>query len=224
MVKWYSVIKMKEYEYYIFDFDGTLVDSSEGIYNSIIYALKEFGIEESDREKLRYFIGPPLFHSFKHIYGVNDEDSNWLVAKYRERYRVKGCAESVVYDSVPEMLKVLKERNKKIAIASSKPKQFVDEISKHLGIFDYYDYVSAESFDKTHSSKEALINNVLEHFGNPDKSKCIMIGDRFYDIDGAKATGLDSAGAVFGLGETEELTQAGATYLLYNPMDLTDFR
>lgn len=211
---------MKEYDYYIFDFDGTLVDSSEGIYNSIIFALKEFGIEESDREKLRYFIGPPLFHSFKHIYGVNDEDSNWLVAKYRERYKVKGCAESVVYDGVPEMLKALKEKGKKIAIASSKPKPFVDEISKHLGIFDYYDYVSAESFDKTHSSKEDLINNVLEHFGNPPKEQCLMIGDRFYDIDGAKATNLESAGALFGLGEVEELTEAGATYLLNDPSDL----
>ena len=214
---------MKEYEYYIFDFDGTLVDSSEGIYNSIIYALKEFGIEENDREKLRYFIGPPLFHSFKHIYGVNDEESNWLVAKYRERYKVKGCAESLVYDDVPEMLEQLKQRGKKIAIASSKPKQFVDEISKHLGIFEYYDFVSAETFDKTHSSKEDLINTVLEHFENPPKEKCLMIGDRFYDIDGAKATGLDSAGALYGLGEIQELTTAGATYLLNTPFDLLGF-
>ena len=214
---------MKEYKYYIFDFDGTLVDSSEGIYNSIIFALKEFGIKENDREKLRYFIGPPLFEAFKHIYKVNDDDANWLVAKYRERYKVKGCAESVVYDGVPEMLKALKEKGKKIAIASSKPKQFVDEISQHLGIFDYYDYVSAESFDKTHSSKEELINTVLEHFNNPKKEECLMIGDRFYDIDGAKATGLDSAGALYGLGEEKELTDAGATYLLYNTTDIFDF-
>lgn len=214
---------MKEYKYYIFDFDGTLVDSSEGIYNSIIYALNEYGIEETDREKLRYFIGPPLFQAFKDIYNVSDDDANWLVAKYRERYKVKGCAESIVYDGVPELLKALKEKGKKIAIASSKPKQFVDEISKHLGIFDYYDYVSAETFDKTHSSKEDLINNVLEHFGSPKKEECLMIGDRFYDIDGAKATGLDSAGAIFGLGEVEELTEAGATYLLYNPMELVEF-
>ena len=68
--------------------------------------------------------------------------------------------------------------------------------------------------------KEDLINNVLEHFGNPDKSKCLMIGDRFYDIDGANATNLESAGALFGLGEIEELTEAGATYLLYKPDDL----
>ena len=151
---------------------------------------------------------------------MNDEESNWLVAKYRERYKVKGCVESTVYDGVPEMLKALKEKGKKIAIASSKPKQFVDEISKHLGIFDYYDYVSAESFDKTHSSKEDLINNVLDHFGNPPKEQCLMIGDRFYDIDGAKATNLESAGALFGLGEVEELTEAGATYLLNDPSDL----
>ncbi len=214
---------MKEYEYYIFDFDGTLVDSTEGIYNSIIYALKEFGIEENDREKLRYFIGPPLFDGFKHTYNVSDDEANWLIAKYRERYRVKGCAESIVYEGVPEMLKALKEKGKKIAIASSKPKQFVDEISKHLGIYDYYDYVSAESFDKTHSSKEDLINNVLKYFQYPPKEKCLMIGDRFYDIDGAKATNLESAGALFGLGEAEELTKAGATYLLNDPMELLEF-
>ena len=121
------------------------------------------------------------------------------------------------------MLEQLKQRGKKIAIASSKPKQFVDEISKHLGIFEYYDFVSAETFDKTHSSKEDLINTVLEHFENPPKEKCLMIGDRFYDIDGAKATGLDSAGALYGLGEIQELTTAGATYLLNTPFDLLGF-
>ncbi len=211
---------MKDYKIYIFDFDGTLVDSTEGIYNSIIYALKEYGIIENDKEKLKYFIGPPLFHSFKKIYNVSDEDADWLIKKYRERYKEKSCEESIVYPDIPETLKKLKENGKKIAIASSKPQHFVDEISKHLGIYEYYDFVSAETFTNKESSKEDLINAVLKHFNNPDKADCLMIGDRFYDIDGAKATGLDSAGALFGLGEEEELKNAGATYLLNSPFDL----
>lgn len=211
---------MKEYKYYIFDFDGTLVDSSEGIFNCIVYALKEFGIEESNRDILRVFMGPPLFESFKKVYNVSDDDSNWLVEKYRERYRVKACEESVLYDGVKEMLKALKDKGKIVAIASSKPQKFVDEIAEYLGIASFFDFVSAETFNSIHSSKKDLINAVLEHFGNPDKSECIMIGDRFYDIDGANAVGIDSAGAVFGMGEAEELTQAGATYLLNSPDDL----
>ncbi len=214
------VINMKDYKYYIFDFDGTLVDTSEGIFNSIIYALKEFGIIEHDREKLKYFIGPPLFHSFKEIYKVSDSEAEWLIEKYRERYREKSCEESIIYDGVKDMLKKLKNNGKKIAIASSKPQHFVDDISKHLGIYEYYDFVSAETFANKHSSKENLINDVLKYFNNPEKSDCLMIGDRFYDIDGANAVGLDSAGALFGLGETEELTKAGATYLLNLPEDI----
>ncbi len=211
---------MKDYEYYLFDFDGTLCDTTEGIFNSIIYSLKCFGIEENDREKLNFFVGPPLFESYKKIYNVSDEDALWLIEKYRERYRVKAAEESLIYDGIKKLLAELKKRNKKIAVASSKPKKFVDEISEYHDIFKYYDFVSAENFKNNHSSKEDLINACLEHFGNPPKESVIMVGDRFYDIDGAKAVGVDSAGAVYGFGTEEELQNAGATYILNKPEDL----
>ena len=82
------------------------------------------------------------------------------------------------------------------------------------------DFIAAEDFKSNHSSKEALINTCLNFFGNPDKSEVIMTGDRFYDIDGAKAVGVDSAGAVYGFGTEEELVNAGATYILNSPEDL----
>ncbi len=211
---------MKEYKYYLFDFDGTLCDTTPGIFNSILYALDCFGIKETDISKLHYFVGPPLFESFKTVYGVSDEDALWLIEKYRERYKIKAAEESALYTGIPEMLKNLKSNGKNIAVASSKPKLFVDEISKHLGIDIYYDFVSAEDFKNNHSSKKDLINACLSFFGNPDKSEVIMVGDRFYDIDGAKAVGIDSAGAVYGFGTEEELVNAGATHILHSPEEL----
>ena len=211
---------MKDYDFYLFDFDGTLCDTTEGIFNSVIYSLKCYGIEESDMEKLRFFVGPPLFESYKTLYNVSDDDANWLISKYRERYKDKAAEESCIYEGVKEMLSALKGRGKKIAVASSKPKKFVDEISQYHDIYKYYDFVSAEDFKNNHSSKEDLINRCFDFFGNPEKEKVIMIGDRFYDIDGAKAVGVDSAGAVYGFGTEEELSKAGATYILNSPKDL----
>ena len=211
---------MKEYDYYLFDFDGTLCDTTEGIFNSIIYSLDCFGIKETDYKKLEFFVGPPLFESYKTIYNVSDEDAQWLINKYRERYKTKAAEESRLYDGIKELLKRLKENGKKVAIASSKPIVFVEEISAYHSIDKYYDFISAEDFKSNHSSKEDLINKCLAFFGNPDKESVIMVGDRFYDIDGAKAVGVDSAGAVYGFGTEEELVNAGATYILNSPEDL----
>ena len=211
---------MKDYKYYLFDFDGTLCDTTEGIFNSIIYSLDCYGIKEDDVEKLRYFVGPPLFESYKKIYGVSDEDAQWLIDKYRERYRQKAAEESEIYEGIKQMLERLKQDGKKIAIASSKPIYFVEEISRYHDIYKYYDFVSAEDFKNNHSSKRDLINACLDFFGNPDKAEVIMVGDRCYDIDGANAVGLDSAGAVYGFGTEEELTKAGATHILFEPCEL----
>ena len=211
---------MKEYNYYLFDFDGTLCDTTEGIFKSIIYSLDCYGIKENDLKKLHYFVGPPLFESYKTIYNVSDEDANWLISKYRERYKLKAAEESALYEGIPKLLATLKEKGKKIAIASSKPKVFVEEISKYHNIDIFYDFISAEDFKNNHSSKKDLINACIKFFGNPPKEEIIMIGDRFYDIDGAKAAGIDSAGAVYGFGTEEELTKAGATYILSTPNDL----
>ena len=211
---------MKEYDYYLFDFDGTLCDTTEGIFNSVIYSLKCFGIEETDMEKLHFFVGPPLFESYKTLYGVTDEEAKYLIEKYRERYRVKAAEESRLYDGIREMLQKLKAKGNKIAIASSKPEIFVKEISDYHNISQYYDFISAEKLSNNHSSKAQLITTCLEHFGNPSKESVIMIGDRFYDIDGAKAVDLDSAGAIYGFGTEEELRNAGATYILSSPDDI----
>ena len=100
---------MKDYDIYLFDFDGTLCDTTEGIFNSVIYSLDCYGIKETDLEKLRFFVGPPLFESYKTLYDVSDDDAKWLIEKYRERYRIKAAEESVLYDGVVTLLSELKK-------------------------------------------------------------------------------------------------------------------
>ncbi len=214
---------MKEYDYYLFDFDGTIMDTQKSIKSCVMYALSFYGITENDPNVLDGFIGPPLFQSFKDYYNVPDELANLLVLKYRERYGAQGCLDCEVYDGVREVLSELKKRGKKIAVASSKPVKFIEKISESFDIYKYFDAVSAESFDKSFSGKKALIENALYMLGCADKSKALMIGDRYLDIEGASAAGIDGAGAVFGFGTSEELEKAGAAYLLFDARELLDF-
>lgn len=220
-IKITGVIDLKEYEYYLFDFDGTVCDTTEGIFNSVLHSLEVFGIEEPDRKRLDFFIGPPLFASYKKLYNVSDEDAHRLIEIYRDRYKDKAAEESKLYDGIKEMLIELKRRGKKTAIASSKPLPFVEKIAKYHGIFELFDFIAAETFQSsTHSEKKELIEECIGHFDDYDKSKYLMAGDRFYDIEGAQKAGIDSAGAVYGFGTEEELSKAGATYLLFNPEDI----
>lgn len=211
---------MKQYDYYLFDFDGTIMDTERSIKSCVMYALNFYGINENDPKNLDGFIGPPLIYSFKHFYGASDELTEKLIKKYREKYSGDGCLDCALYDGVVEVFEKLKSQGKKIAVASSKPIIFVEKISKHFDIYKYYDVVSAEDLDKSSSGKKALIENALELLKCTDKSKAIMIGDRHLDIEGAKAVGIDSAGAVYGFGSEDELKEAKADYLLYDVREL----
>ncbi len=215
---------MKEYDYYLFDFDGTIMDTQRSIKSCVIYALNFYGINEDNPDNLDGFIGPPLFQSFKEYYGVSDELANLLIRKYRERYSEDGCLDCSVYNGMQEVLKELKKRGKKIAIASSKPIRFVEKISKHFGLYEYFDAVAAENFDEINSGKKLLIERALEMLCCKDKAKALMVGDRFLDIEGAAAAGIDSAGAVFGFGTRGELENAGATWLIFDSRELLNFK
>lgn len=211
------------YEYILFDLDGTLTDPGMGITNSIIYALRKFGIEVEDRSQLYKFIGPPLVDSFQQFYGFSQEDAKRATAYYREYYRPTGMFENEVYDGIPELLRKIKVDGKKILLATSKPQEFAIEILKHFGLYDYFDFVAGASMDETRNKKNQVIAYALElaDIHTPQElSKAVMIGDRHYDICGAKTFGLDSIGVLFGYGDREELSEAGATYLAEKPEDI----
>lgn len=203
----------RSYDTFFFDLDGTLTDSSLGITNSVIYALKKYGIEETDRTKLYPFIGPPLTVSFERYYGFSKEQSIEAVGYYREYYREKGLFENRVYDGLAPVLEELKRRGRTLVVATSKPEPFARKIIEHFGLNSYFDYVAGMEMDGGRGTKEAVIRYALDACRITDKSKVLMIGDREHDVIGAKAAGIDCLGILYGFGSREELLEAGADYI-----------
>jgi phosphoglycolate phosphatase len=201
------------YEYLLFDLDGTLTDPGIGITNSVMHALKKFGIEVSDRSELYKFIGPPLYDSFENFYGFTKEEAKTAIDFYREYYEDKGIFQNLVYDGIENLLKELKDSSKTLIVATSKPEVFAKKILEHFKIEKYFTYIAGSNLDETRSRKDEVIRYALESCKIKDLSKVIMIGDREYDIKGAKAVGIDSMGVLFGYGNRDELEKAGADYI-----------
>ena len=201
------------YQTILFDLDGTLTDPGLGITNSVMYALKKWGIEVTDRSSLYRFIGPPLQASFMQYYGFSQEDAEKSVAYYREYFREKGLYENEVYPGAEKLLAELKAAGKKIALATSKPEEFAVRILKHFQLDGYFDVIAGATMDSSRSKKADVIAYCLDQLGEADLSQVVMVGDREHDIIGAKTVGVDSIGVLVGYGSREELETAGAAYI-----------
>ena len=211
------------YHYILFDLDGTLTDPAEGITNSVMYALKQYGIEENDRTKLYSFIGPPLVDSFMEKYGFSEEKAREATAYFREYFREKGIFENVPYEGMTECLAALKQRGRTLILATSKPEVFAKMILERFGFAPYFDYVFGASMDETRTRKDEVIAYALSGAGIEDPSDCVMVGDRKHDVLGAKSNGMDAVGVLFGYGSREELTEAGACYIAETVEDILRF-
>ena len=213
---------MKNYSTVFFDLDGTLVDSGEGVRNSVVYALNKFGIEVENKDSLSCFIGPPLTVSFKTFYGFDDEKADTGVAFYREYYREKGIFEGYVYEGIEECLKRLKDAGKKIMVATSKPEVFAKMVLEKFGIAKYFDFIAGATIDeKTRSNKIEIMQYAFDSCGVLPKD-VIMVGDRLFDIEGAKHFGMECIAVLYGYGSREEFEQYGAEYIVSTPSDVAD--
>lgn len=208
---------MPEYEAVLFDFDGTLADTSRGIKNSIKYALAEKHIPVGEESRLNYFIGPPLYDGFSHVYGADEKHSEELVRLYRVYYAKSGVYECELYPGVQDMLDGLKKAGLQLGVVSSKPKHFLDMAVPHLGIAPYFTTVVGPELKNKNADKSFLIRQALEQM-NTDSA--VMAGDRFYDIEGARRAGVTAVGVTYGFGTAEELKEAGADALAASPHDL----
>lgn len=208
------------YEVILFDLDGTLTDSGEGITNSVAYSLEKYDIHVAQRTELYKFIGPPLLESYEKYYGFTEAEAKQAVVYYREYYREKGIFESVVYDGIEQLLKSLKNAGNRLLVATSKPEVFARQILEHFGLIQYFTYVAGSELDGTRSKKDEVIAYALQEGGIRDKDKTIMVGDRKHDIAGAKKNGLDSVGVLFGYGSRSELEREGASYIAENMKEL----
>ena len=212
------------YKYLLFDLDGTLTDSQEGITKSVSYALINLGVEDlPDDIKLR-FIGPPLKDSFPKYCGFDEETTEKAIALYRERYSKVGKFENHPYEGIPELLKKLKDDDRVLVIASSKPTGFVEDILSKFNIREYFDVVSGADLSGAKCEKEDVIKEALDILNLQNGSKdVVMIGDRNYDIYGAKYFNLDSIGVNYGFAfDKNELKDAGATFVVETVKELEE--
>lgn len=216
------------FQYILFDLDGTLTDPKLGITSSVQYALRALGIEEPSLDKLEPFIGPPLADSFREFYGLNEEQTVTAIAKYRERFNDQGIYENEIYPGTAQMLAALKESGKKLAIASSKPTVFVERILDYFDIRTYFDYIIGSNMDGTRGKKEEVVEEALRQMvpsgmlPAEKKASVAMVGDRRFDIEGAKEHGITSVGVSFGYAPEGELEQAGADYIVDTVEALTE--
>ena len=213
---------MKSYSTILFDLDGTLSDSSQGIINSIIYALEKYDVKDYDMPLLRKFLGPPLHESFEKFMGFDKEKSLQAVKLYREYFSSKGLFENEIYGGVSDLLQNLKENGKALIVATSKPQLFTDRIMEHFNLAKYFDFIAGSNMDTTRSKKAEVIEYALSECNIKDKSKVVMIGDRAEDVIGAQTVGVDSIGVEYGYGTFDELKNAGATYIVKTVDELKD--
>jgi phosphoglycolate phosphatase len=210
----------KKYDAVLFDFDGTVADTGKGIFNGVFRVLDAMGIDPPEPEKLRYFIGPPLHESFRTVFGFDEEQCNAAVVTYREYYSAKGIFELTLYDGMEELFRKLKARGIKLGISSSKPEVFLKRIVENFNLTDVFDVVTGSDINYIHSDKSVIIKRAMEMLNLPADAKVLMVGDRCFDINGAKKTGVDSAGVLFGYGSREEFEEAGADYIVADADEL----
>jgi len=197
----------------LFDLDGTITDPKVGITKSVQYALSHFNIHIEDPDELCKFIGPPLRDSFKDFYGFSDENAELATAKYRERFIPTGIYENEMYDGIEDLLKSLKDSDKTLILATSKPTVFAERVLEHFDIAKYFSFISGAELSGERSDKFEIITYAFEKNNIHDLDRCIMIGDRKFDIIGAKAARISSIGVLYGYGSKDELLKAGADYL-----------
>ncbi|OAA86843.1 HAD-IA family hydrolase [Clostridium ljungdahlii] len=210
-----------KYKYILFDLDGTITESKAGITKSVQYALKKFGIIVESLDLLEKFIGPPLKYSFSEYYGFDENKSLEAVKYYREYFEKKGIMENKVYDHIEDLLKQLKELKLKLIIATSKPTKFSDIILNNFNLASYFDAIVGSNMNGTRCTKGEVIKHVVEKYRiNPNEA--VMVGDRKYDMIGARQNNMDSIGVTYGYGSLEELKNEKPTYIADSVMDILD--
>jgi phosphoglycolate phosphatase len=210
----------KRFETVIFDFDGTIADTFRGVRFCFLEALHAFGYDEPDEAKLHTYLGPPLFDSFM-LYCHDEETARQMVAKYREVYRAGALLKCDLYDGITDVFAKLSAAGIKLAIASSKPGEFVKRLLGHFDIEKYFDFISAPVIGKPEPTKYDLITAAVSAL-DADISSTAMVGDRKFDIEGAKQTGAFAVGVSYGFGTLDELESHGADFICHTPEQISE--
>ena len=210
------------YDLAIFDLDGTLTDPKVGITTCVQYALADIGIDEPDIDKLEDFIGPPLIEHFMERYNLDENVAKACAAKYRERYIPTGVYENIIYDDIEKLLKILKDRGVKLAVASSKPQMLVEKVLDYFDIKKYFDVVCGSELDGTRAKKREVLEYALAKAREDGirYKRPIMIGDTKYDIIGAREVNIPCMSVSYGYGQIDELIENEPDYIVDSVMNI----
>lgn len=202
-----------------FDLDGTISNSFEGISGGILYALEKLGVPAPPRESLVSFVGPPLLDEFRRRFGFDDETAREAVRLYREYYPQKGIFEQAPIDGAKELLEGLRALGVKSCLATSKPLAYAEKIIPMFGFSEYFDGIFGASLDGKISAKADIIALALKETGSQAENT-LMVGDRFYDVEGAHACRVRCAGVLCGFGSREEFLKCNADFIAETLLDV----
>lgn len=203
--------------------DGTITDPKVGITTCAKFALKEMGYESKAEQDLTWMIGPPLLNTFIKITGCDEDEGKRLIAKYRERYSVLGVHENILYPGIENLLKHLKESGKILAIASSKPTLFVEQILNDFNLKEYFDVVQGSDMAGKHVEKEDVLKIALSKLCITEDVKpnqAVMVGDRKFDVLAAKSFGMKSIAVTYGYAVDGEWDNLKADAFVSSPTEI----
>lgn len=212
------------YKAILFDLDGTLTESGEGITKSVQYALEKLGKPEEDLDALKVFVGPPLMEQFMKYADLDEETARRAVEIYRERYSTIGIFENRPYPGVAHMLEELKKKGYVLAVASSKPEYFVKKILAHFELEEYFEEAVGSEMNGSRTNKTEVIEETLRrlHLEN-HRNQVLMVGDKEHDILGARKAGVECLAVSYGYGTMEELTEAKPLQIADSVEEVLDF-
>ncbi len=212
--------KLDSYQAILFDLDGTITNPQEGIINSILYAVKTFGFVEENPESLNKFIGPPLHHSFQERYKVTEAKAYEMVDEFRVYYAKKGIFESYLYQGITETIEYLYNKQIFLSLATSKPVDYANQLLVHFGLDKYFSFTAGALMDGKRTDKKEVIQFALDNIPPFEKDRILMIGDREFDIMGAKYHGIQAAWAKWGFGSEEEILPLNPDFIFDSASDM----
>lgn len=203
---------MPQFSHIIFDLDGTLTDNTQGISNSVKYALQQMHIDGYSDEILKQFIGPPLQWGFSNLFGLNERNTKLAVEYFREYYGENGWHENEPYDGIIEMMAELDSLGKRMYIATSKLEKYAMKISEYFEFDKYIIQLNGADYSGKKATKSMIITNLLESQQLSPSNKIVMIGDTVFDIEGGKESGLSTIAVGYGFGDKMELKKTNPDF------------
>ena len=208
-------MNMSKYEVIAFDLDGTLSDPARGLIQGFVYCFKKLGLPYENEDELRKYIGPSLYEEWQVDFGFTPDEANDAIELFREYYNIYGWWDNVMYDGIPEMLASLRRAGKKVVLATSKPLDTAKKVLELFGLTEYFDFIGGATSHRNDQKWQVLnwsLTSVGVDINDPgQRAKCILVGDRKYDAEGAKICGIDSMGVLYGHGTRREIDESGFT-------------